>query len=198
MFLGGACVLFCFVTAWFTSALLLAEKAVPTVALSGLAGGIIICVIFLKRWVAKAYSIHTKIIGAIYIFYSVAVLGFCMGVPILNFALGIAAGVYTARRMYHEKAGPDELFRNFRSTALFSAAVLLMICVLMVLFAVAGRVGSKDLDEFLMGLFALELTVPATVFWTLVFLGGCGMVLLQYWLTGKAAKIAFKLSKMNS
>ena len=48
--LGAVPVSFCFVTAWFISAVLLDEKVVPTIALSGLGVGIIIDIAFLKRW----------------------------------------------------------------------------------------------------------------------------------------------------
>ena len=68
-------VLFCFVTAWFVSAVLLDEKIVPTIALSGLGVGIIINIAFLKQWVKKAYQMNNKVLSAIYIFYSVGVLG---------------------------------------------------------------------------------------------------------------------------
>jgi len=92
--LGAVPVMFCFVTAWFVSAVLLDEKVVPTVALSGLGVGMVIDIAFLKRWIKKAYQLSNKVLIAIYIFYSIGVLGFCMGVPILNFGLRILAGIY--------------------------------------------------------------------------------------------------------
>ena len=89
-----------------------------------LTGNLIIDIIFVRKWVRNAYRMNSKILMAIYIFYSFVALGMGMGVPIFNFALGIAAGVYSARRMHF--AGADEQNRNlaFRKTALFCAAVM--------------------------------------------------------------------------
>ncbi|MHC4666430.1 MAG: hypothetical protein ACYS9T_10835, partial [Planctomycetota bacterium] len=89
MFFGFLPVLLCFVPAWFTSAVLLDdEKAVALIALSGAAVGVVVDFLFLKRWVKKAYEINNRVLAAIYIFYSIGALGFGMGVPIFNLALG--------------------------------------------------------------------------------------------------------------
>ena len=114
--LGAVPVMFCFVTAWFASAILLDEKVVPTIALSGLGVGMVIDVFFLKRWIKKAYQLNNKVLVAIYIFYSIGVLGFYMGVPILNFGVGILAGIYTARRAFNTNAEEQERSHNIKKT----------------------------------------------------------------------------------
>ncbi len=185
--LGAVPVLFCFVTAWFVSAILMDEKNVPTVALSGLGAGIIINIAFLKRWVKKAYQMNNKVLSAIYIFYSIGVLGFCMGVPILNFGVGIIGGIYTARRMYHTNAITEEYELNVKKTALFSAAVMLMMCCLTGTWAlVGGMIGYRFESPVL----SFTFTVPILV--GIVFTGGLILCLLQYWLTIIAAEITTK------
>lgn len=179
--------MFCFVTAWFVSAVLLDEKVVPTVALSGLGVGMVIDIAFLKRWIKKAYQLSNKVLIAIYIFYSIGVLGFCMGVPILNFGVGILAGIYTARRVLNTNTEEQECSQNIKKTALFSAIVMLMMCCITGTWAlVGGMIGSS----FESPLLSFTFTVPILV--SIVLTGGLILSLLQYWLTSTTAKIVAK------
>ena len=156
--------------------------------LLSLVPGIVYDCIFLKKWVRKAYQINSKALAVIYLFYSVVALGMGMGVPIFNFALGVAAGVYAARRTHF--AGSDEERRKqyFKKTALFCAIVMALMCCLITLWAIVGQmIGARYETPFL----SFTFTVP--VFFTVVFTGGAVLVLLQYWLTRAAARITFKL-----
>jgi hypothetical protein len=187
---------FCFVGAWFTTAALgFSEKVVSGAALSGLAIGVIIAAIFLKRWVRNAYKINNKAIAALYIFYSILAFGFGMGIPLFNYILGITAGVYIVRKMYFLQTDETECKRNIKKTAIFTAAVMAVICCLMVLLGLAGRVSGKDFEALFKSLFGLELTINTAGFVSIIFFGACAMILLQYWLTRLSAKITFKLSR---
>jgi hypothetical protein len=131
-----------------------------------------------------------KVLAALYIFYSIGVLGFCMGIPILEFPLGMAAGAYAARKIYHSKAGPEEFNRTVKKVSVFAAAVMVLICCLMALVGIAGKIpGSK----FETPILSFTFTVP--VFSAVVLIGGAALVLLQYWLTRTAARITVKLSR---
>jgi hypothetical protein len=189
-------IIFCFVGAWFTTAVLgLSEKAVSTSALSGLAVGLVVAAIFLKRWVRNAYKVNNKILAALYIYYSILAIGFGMGIPLFNYILGIAAGVYAVRRMYYLGADEEKCKRNVKKTAIFTAVIMLMVCCLMVLWGLAGRVSGKDFEVLFKSLFGLELTINTAGFVSIIFFGACAMILLQYWLTKLSAKITFKLSR---
>ena len=158
-------------------------------ALAGLAVGIILDAVFLRRPIKKAYRINNKILIALYIFYSIGALGFCMGVPILNFGVGIVAGFYTARKMQCTKAGQIQRNRNIKRTAIFSAIVMMLMCCLTGTWAlVGGMIGYR----FETPILSFTFTVPAIV--GMVLTGGLILSLLQYWLTSKAAKIVVKLS----
>lgn len=188
--LGVLPVLFCFVTAWFVSAVLVDEKIVPAIALSGLGAGIIVDIIFLKKWVRKAYQLNSKILAVIYIFYSIGVLGFCMGVPILNFGVGVFAGIYTARKMHHINSGAKECNRNIEKTALFSAIVMMLMCCLTGTWAlVGGMIGSRFESPVL----SFTYTVPILA--AIVLMGGVILSLLQYWLSFTAGKIVAKVQQ---
>jgi len=190
MFFGFLPVLFCVAAAGFTNVVFLEEKGIGYWALGGLCVGLIIDVMLVKNWVKRAYQMNSKILAALYIFYSIGVLGFCMGIPILEFPLGMAAGAYAARKMYHTKAGPEEFERSVKKMSIFAAAVMVLICCLMALWAIAGEmIGYRFETPWL----SFTFTVP--IFFAVVLTGGAGLVLLQYWLTSISAKVTFKLSR---
>jgi len=188
MFFGFLPVLFCVAAAGFANVVFLEEKGIGYWALGGLCVGLIIDVMFVKSWVKRAYQMNSKILAALYIFYSIGVLGFCMGIPILEFPLGMAAGAYAARKMYHTKAGPEEFERSVKKMSIFAAAVMVLICCLMALWAIAGQMLGADIQ-----LPHLSFTLTLPLFVAVVLTGGAILVLLQYWLTSISAKVAFRL-----
>lgn len=188
--LGAVPILFCLIVLFTVclSAELLTDETGPYLALAALGAGVVIDVVFLKKWVKKAYQINNKLLAALYIFYSIGVLGFCMGVPILNFAAGILAGIYTARKMYHLNAGEKECNQNIKKTAVFSAVVMAMMCCLTGTWAlIGGMIGSRFESP------ALSFTFTAPIIIAMVLTGGLILSLLQYWLTSKTAKLATRL-----
>ena len=188
MFFGFVPIVFCFLATMVIASILFGKEAFGPWVLWSLVPGIILDAIFLKKWVRKAYQINNKVLAGIYLFYSVVALGMGMGVPILNFVLGIMAGVYIARKMHF--LGSDEQSRNqaFRKMALFCAVVMVLMCCLITLWAIAGKmIGYRFETSYL----SFTFTVP--VFFAIVLTGGAVLVLLQYWLTTISAKITLKL-----
>jgi len=200
LFFVPAPILFCFTGAWFTSVIFckqfdLSEKVVSTSALSGLAVGVILAAVILRPLVRNAYKISNKAIAAIYIFYSTLAFGFCMGIPAFNYVLGMLAGVYVVRKMLYLKANENEYNRGIKKTAIFTAVIMAIACCLMAMVGFAGKVSGKNFEALLKSLFGLELSINTAGFIGIIFLGGCAMILLQYWLTKLSAKITFKLSR---
>jgi len=188
MFFGFLPVLLCVVAAGFVNVIYFEEKGIAYWALGGLGVGLIIDTIFVKSWVKKAYQMNNKILAVIYLFYSVLALGMGMGVPIFNFALGILAGIYIARKIHF--LGYDEEKRNqaVKKMALFCAVVMVLICCLITLWAIAGQmIGYRFETPFL----SFTFTVP--IFSVVVLTGGAMLVLMQYWMTSTTAKVTIKL-----
>ncbi len=189
MFLGLVPPLFCLLATLVITAILFEIEVFGPWMLWSLVPGIIIDIVFLKKWVSKAYQINNKALAVIYLFCSVVALGMGMGVPIFNFALGIAAGLYSARRMHFIGADEERRNQDFRKTAVFSAMVMALMCCLITLWAIAGQmIGYRFETPFL----SFTFTVP--IFSAVVLTGGAVLVLLQYCLTRLSAKLAFKLS----
>jgi hypothetical protein len=171
------------------SANLITDETGPYFGLAALGMGLVIDIIFLKRWVKVAYRLNNKFLGEIYVFYSIGALGFGMGVPIFNFAVGLTAGVYTARKMHHIQANDDERRRNIKKTARFTAVVLMAMCCLTGFWAlIGGLVGAR----FELPVLSFTFTVPIII--GCVISGGLILCVLQYWVATAAAKITLKLS----
>ena len=159
-------------------------------ALAALGAGLVINIIFLKTWVAGAYRMSNAQLGVIYVFYSIGALGFGMGVPIFNFAVGITARFYTARKVYHIQADQVQRSRKIKKTALFTAVVLMAMCSLTGFWAlIGGLIGSR----FETPVLSFTFTAPTII--GCVIAGGLILCTLQYWLTIAAAKITLRLSK---
>ena len=188
---GAVPILLCFLLVFIISlsANLITDETGPYFGLAALGVGLVINIIFLKRWGKAAYRLNNKFLGAIYVFYSIGALGFGMGVPIFNFTVGITAGVYTGRKMHHIQANGSERIRNIKKTALFTAVVLMAMCCLTGLWAlVGGLVGAR----FEIPVLSFTFTVPVII--GCVISGGLILCILQYWITTAAAKITLKLS----
>jgi hypothetical protein len=188
MFFGFVPIVFCFLATMVIASIFLGKEALGPWALWSLVPGVIIDIPFLKKWVRNAYQINNKVLAGVYLFYSVVALGMGMGNPILNLALGTAAGVYAARRMHFTGADEERRKQALKKTALFCAVVMAIMCCLMTLLGIVGKVpGSK----FETPLLSFTFTVP--IFTTVVLAGGAVLVLVQYWLTTISANIALKL-----
>jgi len=185
---GTPLVLICFIAGGYTSVALFGEKHALSMAMAGVAVGIIGDAVFLRRPIKNAYRINNKILIALYIFYSVGALGFCMGVPLLNFGVGIVAGFYSARKIQCTGAGQIQRDRNIKRVAIFSAVIMMAMCCLTGVWAlIGGMVGSEFKSPF------ISFTFTGPILITIVISGGVLLSLLQYYLTTGAVKITFKL-----
>lgn len=193
IFFGAVAPVFCLLTTLVVASIFFDTKTIGPWVLWLLVPGVVINIFFLKKWVRQAYQLNNKILAAIYIFYSVVALGMGMGVPIFNFALGIAAGIYSARRMHFAGADEEKRNKDFKKTAVFCAVVMVLMCCLITLWAVVGKMIGYRFETPVL---SFTFTVP--IFWTVVFTGGVMLVLLQYWLTSTAAKVTVILENKRT
>jgi hypothetical protein len=188
MFFGFVPVLFFLVATVVAASVLFGTKGLGPWVLWSFVPAAIIDAIFVGRWVKRAYQMSGKVLGLLYLFYSVIVLGMCMGVPILNFALCIAAGVYAGRKMRLAAADERTRGRYFNRMAVFCGVVIVLMCCLVALWAVAGQmIGYRVETPWL----SLTLTLPA--FSAVVLTGTAVLALLHFWLTRTAARVTFGL-----
>jgi hypothetical protein len=158
-------------------------KALGPWALWSLVPALAMDAALMKKWIRAAYQMSGVTLGILYLFYSIVGLGMCMGIPLVSFTLGIAAGIYAARRMQTVKADERTSKQYFKKTAFFSAAVMALMCYLITLWAIAGQMIGYKIETPLL---SFTFTVP--VFTTIVMAGVAAAVTLQYLVTLVAAK----------
>lgn len=183
-YFGLVPVLFCLVVTVVIASVLFGTESLGPWALWSFAPAIAFDAGLMKKWIKSAYRMSGVTLGILYLFYSVVTLGMFMGLPIGSFTLGIAAGLYAARRMQLAQADEQTRKRYFKKMAVFSASVMALMCCLITLWAVAGRMIGYRIDTF---------TITAPVFFAIALTGGAIAVMLQYFVTIAAAGMMMRL-----
>jgi len=128
--LGVLCPLLLAVLAWWGAAALfiydilpIPESAIAAATFLGLAAGLALDALFLKRWGARFYHLDMRLLALVYLFCSAIAVAFFMGLPLGNLALGALAGVYVGRRQHHADEGEAASARAIRRASWFTALV---------------------------------------------------------------------------
>jgi len=180
LFFWGCVPLSLFLIGWWSSISLKDNQEIFSIAFAGMGLGVLIDALFLKSKLKSLETLQTPILMGVYVFYSIMVLGFFMGVPVFNVLLGILAGRFMARVGLFHKLSGVKMNRLIHNTALFSALVMIGICV------ISGFIALKDpLDTAvnLQGMLGLNFEVTELMVYALVALGGLGLIITQYFLT---------------
>lgn len=175
-----------FLAGWWGSIPFVEESIIKYFALGGLICGIIIDILFLRRWVHKAYELPIKGFVLVFLVYNVLIFGFFMGVPIFNLFPGIIGGYYVGLCLRHKNADESLVNDYAHKTAIFSMVVLAGICVLSLCIAYLDA----SLSANIQGLFNLEKSIGKTTILILSGFGGVILVALEYYLTRAPVKFA--------
>lgn len=127
---GTLCPLLLFVGFWWITAtlsryqlLLIPESGIAVAAFTGLALGVTLDVLYLRRWISRFYSADMKVMVVLYLCCSVIAVALFMGLPVGNIILGTLAGVYIGRRESHAGRSGESAAKAVRKASLFTAAV---------------------------------------------------------------------------
>lgn len=126
---GIACPWLTFVAFWWTAAAFhlyvfrLPTSMIVTAALSGLALGCLLDVVFLRRWVEKFYTANLRWMIVVYLGFFVLAFASFMGFPIGTFLLGIVAGAYVGRRECHRQADAHQLAAGLGKVAVLTSVM---------------------------------------------------------------------------
>jgi hypothetical protein len=171
---------------WSTYSASLPEKWIAVGALAGLALGILADVIFLKRWVNQASQFGFKFWIALYLFYSMGVFGFFMGVPVFNLFLAIPAGFIVATKLTAQTADPQRVQRTTRLTAWLTTGIMLAICFASATLALSDPYTSANLE----GMLGLNFELTREMLVALIGIGGAILLACNWWLTASAVRFS--------
>jgi hypothetical protein len=168
---------------WGTFAVL-PERGVMIGSLTGLAAGLILDAVFLRRAMEQAHAASLWIWAAVYLFYSVGTFGFFMGVPVFNLLLGIPAGVLIGGRLAHAGAAPEEVRQQARQASAFTTGVLAIACIASATLALADPSTAANLE----GMLGLGFEVTQLMIMALIIVGGAVLLGAQWALTGSTVR----------
>ncbi len=173
-------------TGWWGSIPFASESTIKYFALGGLLAGVFIDILFLRRWVRKAYDLPLTWFALIYLFYSVCVFGFFMGIPVFNLFLGIIAGYYVGLCLRHRNAEKSIVNSHAHWTALFTATVLAVICSASLCIAYFDA----SLSANIQGMFNLAKSISRPAIMTYSIAAGFILIILEYILTRATVRFA--------
>lgn len=184
--LGSILPLMGLLAGWWGSYSFLSTPWVIIFAAAGMAAGLAVEAFYLKKWTAKAYEIDLKIWAAIYLFYSVCIFGFFMGVPVFNLALAVPAGLFIGRKASAQRMDAATGQRLISRTRWFTTGVLGLICAASAWFALNSPSTAADLEGMLM--LPFEVTLP--MIWGLIAVGGALLLVAHWLLFTKCVRVA--------
>ena len=166
-----------FLAGWWSSIGLQDNDAIFSIAMGGLGLGILIDALVLKHKLKSLETLSPWILMSVYVFYSIMVLGFFMGVPVFNLGLGLLAGRFMARVGLYKGYSKEKMNALIQSTALFTSLVLAGVCVISGWIAL---IDPLDTAFNLQGMLGLGFEVTPMMVYALVGIGGIGLIALQY------------------
>jgi hypothetical protein len=186
--LGGVSPIGFLLCGWWGTYLLGPEDLIPFFALVGLGLGLLVDLLFLRRWIESAYRFHPIVLVAIYLFYSVGMFGFFMGVPVFNTIWGPLAGFYTGRRVKLQYSNPGKTI--IHRVSLFTAFVLAVACLASLLLAASETTLAANINGMLVDMLGLKISFNNQTILLLSLIAGTVLVILEYYLTRAAARFA--------
>jgi hypothetical protein len=171
---------------WWGSLPFVPEGAILFFGMGGLMLGALVDMVFLRFWTRNALRMPLIWPVLIYLFYSVGMFGFFMGVPAFNVIMGPVGGYYMGMRLRAKNSARDEVEKTASQTGLFAALVLALACAAALLIAWLD----PSLEANISGMFALNQPTSKTTILALSGAAGVGLVILEYAITNAAVKFA--------
>ena len=186
-----------FFLCWWISAALSIFHVLPVsqnwigiIAVSGLCLGVALDVLYLRRWINRFYSVNTEFMIFAYLFWSAIAVALLMGLPLLNIALGILAGLYIGRKRLHEQAARDAFRKTAWKISLFTALVTGLEALPIGLLGLKEGM-AMEMSGSVTGLSRMLVTGPVGI--AIVIMLCLILMVIQFLCTRTAAKFAFGL-----
>ena len=171
---------------WWGSLPFVPESSIIYFALGGFMLGVLVDMVFLRFWTRNALRLPLIWPMLVYLFYSVGMFGFFMGVPAFNVIMGPVGGYYMGMRLRAKNSDKDEVEKTARQTGLFAALILAVACAASLVIAWLD----PSLEANISGMFALAQPISKATILALSGAAGVGLVVLEYAITRAAVKFA--------
>jgi len=179
---------------WWLAYVLLPEAWIFLGALFGLLLGLLLDFPLLKKWINDADMLGIPFWAVVFVFYSIGLFGFFMGVPVFNLVLALPAGFILGSRLASQHADEIKLRVVSRHVSKFTTFVLALICVASAMIALADPFTEANLQ----GMLALPFGVTRGMVIGLIAVGGVVLLLLNWLLTFASARFTYKILKFQA
>jgi hypothetical protein len=179
-----------FLAGWWSFCKIASNSVIILAAVSGLAVGLIVDAFFLKKWVDKAYQFNPVVWMAIYLFYSICVFGFFMGVPVFNLVLALPAGVLIGGELSHVSSDAAQQQKTIFRGKLFTTLTLAAVCASSAVIALNDPTTAANLE----GMLRLSFKVTQPMIVGLIVVGGGVVLFLQWLLTARFIRVGQQLA----
>ncbi len=179
-----------FLLLWWFSNSFLSSLVSLLIGLAGLATGLFLNYVLVQP--VQFYHIKKRILGLIYLFFSIAFMGFFMGVPIFNLLLGVLAANYLSIRVLSNKRDEKNIMHNLKQGAVFTALVLMLMFILSFCCLNIDYSNYISFIDNITPINVKKINLPL-VFFILSLI----IVLVQYYLTLFAAKTMVEFRKFK-
>ncbi len=178
--------IFLLLAGWWGSLFFIPERSVKFFALGGLLLGLFLDILFMRRWLRKAYTLPVGWFVVIYLFYSAGLFGFFMGVPVFHVILGVVGGYYVGICLRFAQKDKAEVENAARRTAFFAAGVLAVVCIASWVIAYRDPSTAANIN----GMFHLSKAISRENILLFSAFAGAGLVVIEYFLTRATVKFA--------
>jgi hypothetical protein len=173
---------------WWLSIPFVPESLIFVGLLAGLLVGVLIDVAFLKNWIRRAYSSSPIVWSGVYLFYSIGLFGFFMGVPVFHVGLAVPAGFFVGAYLANQDAQLPQVQKAARHSSMVTTCILALVCGASATVALIDPYTADNLEGML-GL-GFPITTPMIV--GIILVGGSLLLVLQWWLTKKSVELTYR------
>lgn len=179
---------------WWLAYVFLPESWIFLGALSGLLLGLLLDFPLLKKWLNDAGALAMPFWAVLFVFYSIGLFGFFMGVPVFNLVLALPAGFILGSRLASRHADETKLRVVSRRASGFTTFVLALICMASAMIALADPFTEANLQ----GMLALPFDVTRGMVIGLIAVGGVVLLLLNWLLTFASVRFTYQFLKFQA
>jgi len=170
---------------WWTCYVFSREEWIPFLAIAGLLLGLVADVFLLKQFLTRVNKLSLGFWAVVFLFYSVGMFGFFMGVPVFNALLALPAGFVIGARLASENAERIRVQKMTREMTLFTTSILLLVCIASAFFALTSPSTPDDLQ----GMLRLNFEVTQTMVIGLIAIGGILLLIFNAALTSVSVRL---------
>ncbi len=174
---------------WWAAYALLPEEWIPWGTVTGFLLGVAADIFLLKGLIERARRLTMVFWMAAFLFYTVGMFGFFMGVPVFNSLLALPAGFVAAARLAEKKPEAQRIGKAAKRTAWFTTGVLSLVCAASAWIALVSSSTPADLK----GMLGLGFEVTQGMIVGLIVVGGTGLLAVNWLLTLAALKVSYRM-----